>query len=69
LFYNLSSLIGPILGGILYDNFGYRTTMDINMFLELIICGIFIKFNGGTKLYEQEKTFQAEKQRMREIEV
>ena len=57
LFYNLSSLVGPILGGLFYDKFGYRTTLDINMFLELIILGIFVRFNGGMKLYENDRIF------------
>ena len=43
--------------------------MDINMFLELIVLGIFAKYNGGLKLYEKDKEFKAEKQRMKEIEI
>ena len=43
--------------------------MDINMFLELIVFGIFVKYNGGLKVYENDKIFKAEKQRMKEIEI
>ena len=39
------------------------------MFLELIILGIFMKYNGGLKIYENHREFNAEKQRMKEIEI
>ena len=39
------------------------------MFLELIVLGIFMKYNGGLKIYENHREFQAEKQRMKEIEI
>lgn len=61
LFYNLSSLIGPILGGILYDVVGYRSTMDINMFFELIIMVIFIKYNCGQTIFEDNRKFLEER--------
>lgn len=57
LFYNLSSLVGPILGGAMYDIVGYRTTMDINMFLEMIAVGIFFYFNCGLNVMAENQEF------------
>ena len=30
-FYNLASMVGPIAGGVMFDAFGYRKTLDYNM--------------------------------------
>lgn len=57
LFYNLSSLVGPILGGAMFDIVGYRTTLDINMFLELIAAGIFFYFNCGLDVVKKNEEF------------
>jgi len=38
------------------------------MILEIIIAGIFIRYNGGMKLWENDRIFKAEKSRMKEIE-
>ena len=53
LFYNLSSLIGPILGGAMYDIFGYRSTFDITMFFEVIAICIFGYYNCGKDVFEK----------------
>ena len=55
LFYNLSSLIGPILGGVLYDAYGYRDTLDINMVAESVIFVIFLLFNCGPLVFKNDK--------------
>ena len=52
LFYNLSSLIGPIVGGAMYDIFGYRYTFDITMFFEIIVLCIFAYYNCGKDVFE-----------------
>ena len=69
LFYNLSSLIGPILGGALYDIFGYRSTFDIVMFLELIAFGIFAYFNCGRDVYKEHANFLEETKKFKELSV
>ena len=67
LFYNLSSLIGPILGGMMYDIVGYRTTLDINMFLELLAVFIFGYFNCGRDVWTKHEEFLEEIKKYRAI--
>lgn len=55
LFYNLSSLMGPILGGILYDAYGYRNTLDIMMITESVFFAIFLLFNCGPYVWKNHK--------------
>lgn len=31
--YNLAALLGPVIGGFMYDIFGYEHTMDVNLIL------------------------------------
>jgi MFS family permease len=67
LFYNLSSLVGPILGGAMFDIVGYRTTLDINMFLELIAVGIFFYFNCGLDVVTKNDEFLKDMAKLKEI--
>lgn len=67
LFYNLSSLVGPILGGAMYDLVGYRATMDINMFFELIAVGIFFYFNCGLDIVRKNNEFLKDMADLKEI--
>ena len=54
-FYNLSSMIGPIIGGALFDKWGFVTTMDINMCASFVITIIFIIFNCSLKVFKEDK--------------
>lgn len=47
LFYCLSSLFGPILGGVMYDQLGYETTMDLNMVFVFLIFVAYAALNCG----------------------
>ena len=51
LFYNFSSLVGPIFGGFCYETWGYMSTMDGNMFFEFAIFLIFLCFNCGISVF------------------
>jgi len=46
-FYNLAALIGPVVGGLLYDAYGYEGAMDANMYMELCLAVFFMIFNCG----------------------
>lgn len=46
MFYSFSSLIGPIIGGIIYDGFGYKFTMNLFSFLMFVIFIVFLSFNS-----------------------
>jgi hypothetical protein len=45
LFQQISSLISPIIGGVLYDHFKYRSTLDIIMLIELSFVLLFFLLN------------------------
>jgi hypothetical protein len=51
--FNFSSLVGPLLGGAMFDLMEYRATMDCNMVIELILFIIFVYFNCGKKVFER----------------
>ena len=44
---NLSSLIGPIIGGAMYDAIGFYRTCDFNMIMATSMAIIFFVFNCG----------------------
>ena len=50
-FYNLASLVGPILGSIPYDAYGYRGVMDDIMIFEAFVTIVFAVFNCGPKIF------------------
>lgn len=69
LFYNLSSLLGPICGGVLYDNYAYENTLNINMFMEFGFFLIFAIFNCGIfvfKHHNRDKKLMAD---MKDVEL
>lgn len=47
-FYSLGAIIAPILGGMLNDSYGYRTTNDIMAFISLSFCLFY--FITNTKI-------------------
>ena len=51
LFYCLFSFLGPLVGGTLYQHFGYKSTMDTIMIAELVIAMVFVIFNCGIHVY------------------
>ena len=54
--FNFSSLVAPLVGGAMFDLFGYRTTMDFHMGLELICVLSFAYFNCGAKVFDRNNT-------------
>lgn len=69
LFYNLASLIGPVLGGACFDAFGYQSTMDYNMIGEAVVFLAFLIFNCGPNVFKNAKQDQKVLDRMKEIEL
>lgn len=69
LFYNLASLVGPVLGGALYASFGYQDTLDYNMIGEFIVFFIFLIFNCGPNVFSTAAKEQKLLDRMKEIEL
>ena len=55
---NLSSLLGPIFGGAMYDAYKYRKTIDCNMIFEMIMVAIFLLFNCGIFVFKRDKMMQ-----------
>ena len=69
LFYNLSSLMGPIIGGVLYDAYGYEDTLNINMFMEFSFFLIFVIFNCGIFVFKNNNRDKKLMQTMKDIEL
>lgn len=60
-----SGLVSPIIGGALYDEFGYNSTMNICMFALYGFTLIYILFNsGGVKVFDN---FKYNKDRLEEL--
>lgn len=51
----------------MFDLFGYRTTLDINMILELVAVGVFFYFNCGLDVMKQNDAFMSDMNKLREI--
>ena len=45
--FNLASLLPPIFGGFMYENFGFRGTLDACMIIMLVVTALFVVFNTG----------------------
>ena len=59
LFFSISALISPIIGGILFDAYGYNTTLDVCMVFVFIVSIIYFVFNCGLNVFTNQKKFQA----------
>jgi predicted MFS family arabinose efflux permease len=59
LLYSLSSLLGPIIGGALYDEFQYQSTMDISMVAIASIALLFFACNCGLNVFKNQRKFQS----------
>ena len=55
LFYNLSALAGPIIGGYIYNNVDFVQTLIYHIYLQGIIVIIFIIFNCGISVLKKDK--------------
>ena len=66
-FYNLSSMLGPIIGSFLYDAYGYRGVMDQIMIFNLSVCIIYIIFNCGPKVFANDAFHKREMTKMKRI--
>jgi MFS family permease len=66
-FYNLASMIGPISGGLLFDAFGYRGVLDINMFFEFSVMILFAIFNCGFNVFKNDAYHKREMKKMKKV--
>ena len=67
LWYSSSSLLSPILGGLLFDTVGYKGTMNISMAGILLITAVYYFYNCGTKIFETTKIEMDEVKRLKGI--
>jgi MFS family permease len=58
--YSVSALFSPIVGGILYDHYHYKNTIDLSMLYLLIVSLIYFVFNCGFKIFEKQKAFDSQ---------
>lgn len=47
----ISTLIGPLFGGMLYDNIGFSDTMSAVMFFQLAMAALLFSFNCGFNVF------------------
>jgi MFS family permease len=66
-FYNLSSMLGPLIGGGLFTAYGFVSTLDINMIFSGIVATIFIVFNCGPQVFKHDKEHKKIMRRMKKI--
>ena len=51
-----SSLISPILGAVVYDFTNYKTTLNVAMIFVFFIGIVFLVFNCGLSVIQEQKT-------------
>ena len=66
-FYNLASMVGPVVGSLLYDTYGYRGVMDQIMCFEGLITIIFLVFNCGTSVFTDDTFHKREMSKMKKV--
>ena len=57
LIYSTSALISPIFGGIMYDNYGYKTTLNVCVIILLALSIIYFTFNCGFNIFSKQRIF------------
>ena len=66
-FYNLSSMLGPIIGGGLFSAYGFVSTLDANMVASGVVAIIFIVFNCGPNVFHNDREHKKVMKRMKKI--
>lgn len=66
-FYNLSSMLGPVIGGGLFSAYGFVPTLDANMIASAVVAVIFIVFNCGPKVFHNDREHKKVMRRMKKI--
>ena len=59
--------MGPVIGGILYNYFGFENTMNISMIFEVVLAFLFFCFNCGTNVLQKDKVMQETIKKLKEL--
>jgi hypothetical protein len=54
-FYNISALVGPIIGGFSYYNIQFKLTVTFALVFQALVMIIFAVFNCGPNVYAKDK--------------
>jgi hypothetical protein len=65
--YNLAALIGPVIGGGLYQMITYEPTMNSNVLLQLILACLFAYYNCGRDCYKNAADLKEMISKLKEI--
>ena len=57
LIYSSSALLSPIFGGVMYDNYGYKTTLNVCMIFMFSLSFIYFSFNCGFNIFSKQRKF------------
>jgi len=68
-FYNMTALIGPIIGAVLYQLLGYARALDINMFTMWAFAVLFMLFNCGFSPKKEEREMTESIGKLKELGV
>ena len=66
-FYNLASMVGPVVGSLLYDTYGYRGVMDQVMCFEGFVTVVFLVFNCGPNVFKEDVFHKREMSKMKKV--
>ena len=62
--YNGAALLGPIVGGSMYEIWSFKTLFDITMCFELVLGLLFMYFNCGRNVRENSDKLKDEIKRL-----
>jgi hypothetical protein len=66
-FYNLASMVGPVIGSILYDKYTFTGCLDQVMCFEALVTIIFIVFNCGPNVFKNDAFHKREMNKMKKV--
>jgi MFS family permease len=64
-FYSIGMIIGPLIGGPLYDNIGYNATCDFLALICSIYTVFYFIFNVGFSIFKNEKQLKVDLEYMK----
>ncbi len=51
-------MISPLIGGFLFDIYGYKTSFDYSMIIVFIYFNIYLIFYTGFNIFKEDKIFR-----------
>ncbi len=58
MYYSLAAMISPLIGGLLFNIYGYKITFEYSMLITFIYFVIFLFFYSGFNIFKEDKKFR-----------